>query len=316
VQLTFDDDLMDLVTANPMADTQAVHTLSWDYTNLAPFQTRSILFTMNINTPTEVPSVNGNDVLSFEAVINPTTSDETPEDNMMVLQQTVVNSFDPNDIRCLEGETITTDKVGEYVHYMIRFENTGTASAVNVVVTNEIDVNKLDASTLRPVSSSHGMVTNIKNTNEVEFIFENINLPFDDANNDGYLVFKIKTRSWLNEGDTFDNTANIFFDFNPPITTNTAITTVANPLSVAEENLTTENITMYPNPASEIVYIKTKESVTAIEVRTLEGRLVQHEFTKAGNNLYKLNLSKVAAGMYLVSTTTKLGKTISKIIKR
>lgn len=315
VQLTFDDDLMDVVTANPMADTQAVHALSWDYTNLEPFETRSILFSMNINTPTEVPAVNGGAILNFEAIISPTVADETPEDNTMLLQQTVVNSFDPNDIRCLEGETITTDEVGEYVHYMIRFENTGTASAVNVVVANEIDVNKFDISTLRPVSSSHEMVTNIKNGNEVEFIFENINLPFDDATNDGYIVFKIKTRYWLQEGHTFDNTADIYFDFNPPITTNTAITTIANPLSVAEENLEAENISIYPNPTNETLYIKTKESITAIEIRTLDGRLVQYDLTQTSNNHYEFNLSKIAAGIYLMNITTTNGKTTKKIIK-
>ena len=30
--------------------------------------------------------------------------------------------------------------------------------------------------------------------NKVEFIFEGIHLPFDDANNDGYVAFKIKTK--------------------------------------------------------------------------------------------------------------------------
>ena len=65
VQLTFDDDLMDLVTSSPMTDMQVVNTATWNYTNLAPQESRSIAFTMNINTPTDVPAVNGNDILSF-----------------------------------------------------------------------------------------------------------------------------------------------------------------------------------------------------------------------------------------------------------
>lgn len=315
VQLTFDDALMDLVTATPMTDAQAVNTSTWNYTNLTPFESRSIAFTMNINTPSEVPAVNGDDVLSFETVISPAVADETPDDNIMVLQQTVVNSYDPNDIRCLEGETVTTDYIDEYVHYQIRFENTGTASAVNIAVRDIIDEVKFDISTLRPVASSHAMVTNIKNDNEVEFLFENINLPFDDANNDGYLVFKIKTVGTLVENDTFDNTASIYFDFNFPIVTNNAITLIANPLSVSEENLATENITIYPNPTNEIAYIKTKESITAIEIRTLDGRLVQYDFTQTSNNQYEFNLSKIAAGIYLVNITTTNSKTTKKIIK-
>ncbi|WP_298518516.1 T9SS type A sorting domain-containing protein [uncultured Kordia sp.] len=315
VQLTFDDDLMDVVTATPMSDTQAINTSTWNFTNLVPFETRNIAFTMNINSPTEVPAVNGGDVLSFETTINSGVSDETPNNNIMVLQQTVVNSYDPNDIRCLEGETVTTDYINEFVHYMIRFENTGTASAVNVVVTDEIDTSKFDISTLRPVSSSHEMVTNIKSNNEVEFIFENINLPFDDADNDGYLVFKIKTLTTLVENDTFDNTANIYFDFNFPIITNTASTLIANPLSIAEENLERDMINIYPNPTNGILNITAKEAIKAIEIRTMEGRLLKSNITQITHNSYEVNLSEAAAGIYILNTLTNSGKIISKVMK-
>ncbi|MEM6720028.1 MAG: T9SS type A sorting domain-containing protein [Bacteroidota bacterium] len=315
VQLTFDDALMDLVSANPMTDSQATNTLTWNYTNLAPFESGSIDFTMNINSPIEVPAVNGDDVLAFEATINPVVGDETPSDNIMVLQQTVVNSFDPNDISCLEGETVTTDYVDAYIHYLIRFENTGTASAVNVVVTDEIDTAKFDIATLKPVSSSHAMVTTIKNGNRVEFIFENINLPFNDATNDGYLVFKIKTRSNLTEGDTFANTADIYFDFNFPITTNTATTNISNGLRVSNQNLPINAVVMYPNPTKGTLFIKSPETIQSIEIRTMEGRLLKRIFTATNRTSYELDLSEVTAGIYLVNTVTNSRKIISKIVK-
>ncbi|MFK7747905.1 MAG: T9SS type A sorting domain-containing protein [Kordia sp.] len=65
-----------------------------------------------------------------------------------------------------------------------------------------------------------------------------------------------------------------------------------------------------------MVYIKTKEPLTALEIRTLDGRLVQHELTQTSNNQYELNLSKIATGMYLVSTVTNARRTISEIVKR
>ncbi len=55
-------------------------------------------------------------------------------------------------------------------------------------------------------------MTKISETNKVEFIFENINLPFDDATNDGYVAFKIQTNPSLVVGDSFSNTASIYFD--------------------------------------------------------------------------------------------------------
>src|SRR5690606_35290187 len=153
-------------------------------------------------------------------------TDETPQDNTAALNQTVVNSFDPNDKTCLEGNVVTPDIIGQFVHYVIRFENTGTFAAENIVVKDIIDTAKFDVNTLVPLSGSHSFVTRITNINQLEFIFENINLPFDDTNNDGYVAFKIKTKPTLQVGDAFSNTASIYFDYNFPIVTNTATTTI------------------------------------------------------------------------------------------
>jgi hypothetical protein len=66
--------------------------------------------------------------------------------------------------------------VGKELHYMIRFENTGTASAVNIVVKDMIDMDKFDISSLVPLEwKSSVYVTRISIGNKVEFIFENIN---------------------------------------------------------------------------------------------------------------------------------------------
>src|SRR5690606_17639227 len=132
------------------------------------------------------PLVSG-DGLNFSAQIDPTNNEETPDDNMFILQQTVVNSFDPNDKTCLQGDIINVDEVGGYVHYVIRFENTGTSNAENIVIKDMIDTAKYDINTLKPLTGSHSFVTKIKDINKVEFIFENINLPFEDDTNDGYV---------------------------------------------------------------------------------------------------------------------------------
>ncbi|MCZ8091568.1 T9SS C-terminal target domain-containing protein, partial [Flavobacterium sp.] len=209
LNFTFDDAIMDLVSATPVNDNAATNSLSWNYTNLNPFETREIDLVFNINSPMETPAVNGDDVLDYIATIVGAT-DETPNDNTFTLNQTVVNSYDPNDKTCLEGATITPSMVGQYVHYVIRFENTGTFAAENIVVKDMIDTTKFDVSTLIPQHSSHDFFTRI-NGNKVEFIFENINLPFDDANNDGYVAFKIKTKPTLVLGNTFTNSASIYF---------------------------------------------------------------------------------------------------------
>jgi len=98
----------------------------WNYDSLQPFETRSIDLTLNVITP---PTVNNGDVLDFTATINPVPADETPLDNVSNYHQRVINSYDPNEIECLEGHTIAPEDVGNYLHYNINFENIGTADA-------------------------------------------------------------------------------------------------------------------------------------------------------------------------------------------
>ncbi|WP_412984242.1 T9SS type A sorting domain-containing protein [Pontimicrobium sp. IMCC45349] len=312
VTLNFEDDYMDVLTTTPTADTQSTGMLSWNYSNLQPFETREVFITMTLNTPTDVNyPLNGDDELNFEASITPNDMDETPNDNAHTLKQIVVNSYDPNDKTCLEGATITPDRVGEFVHYLIRFENTGTATAVNVAVRDFIDLDKYDISSLIPLSASHDYYTRIVNGEEVEFIFENIQLPFDDANNDGYVLFKIRTLPTLVLGDTFSNIAGIYFDFNYPIITNNETTTVADNLSISEfEGL--QSLTLYPNPVTDSFTINSTnnteiESVILIDIsgKTLKQFTVSESY----------NISDLAAGIYFVQIKSKNATSTKKIIK-
>jgi hypothetical protein len=258
----------------------------------------------------ETPSLNGGDILDFTATINPTVSDETPLDNIFTLNQTVVNSYDPNDKTCLEGETIDPSMIGKYVHYQIRFENTGTFPAQNVVVKDMIDITKFDISSLQMVNTSHSCFTRITG-NKVEFIFENINLPFDDDNNDGYLVFKIKTLPTLTINSTISNTAEIYFDYNFPIITNTATSTYQ---ILTNSSFVFENeFTLFPNPAKNTLTISKKgnSEITSVEVYNLIGQLViiKPNFSES------LDISNLTSGNYFIKVNTKNGNGITKFIK-
>jgi len=315
VDFTYQDNLMDLIATNPVADVQTEGNLSWNYNNLQPFESGEILVTMSLNTPTETPALNGDDILIFGATITPVAGDETTDNNEFNLNQTVVNSYDPNDKTCLEGDNITPEMVGTYVNYLIRFENTGSASAINIVVKDEIDTSKFDISTLFLTDASHEVVTRIKDGNIVEFIFENINLPFDDANNDGYVAFKIKTLDTLVEGDTFENGAEIYFDYNFPIITNDAITTVmSNNLSVEESSLV--NFETYPNPFKNTLYIKELEAIKSVTILDITGRLISQNMYLGNNINIEISTKHLTQGTYFVKVKTNTGESIKKAIKR
>ena len=313
ISFAFNDAVLDFVNANPAVTSQAINYLNWNFTDLLPFETREVTVTLNVNSPTEVPPVVGGDILNYTASVNSSLIDETPNDNMFVLNQTVVNSFDPNDKICLEGNTITPEMVGKEVHYMIRFENTGTTNAENIVVKDMIDTNKFDINSLIPIASSHSFVTRINETNKVEFIFENINLPFDDANNDGYVMFKIKTKPSLVLGNTFSNTASIYFDYNFPIVTDPVVTTVA---LLANSDFVFENyFKIYPNPTYNTLNIEAKTTigVKSISIYNTLGQLVL--VIPNAQQTKSVDVSSLETGNYFIKINTDKGSSNDRFIK-
>jgi hypothetical protein len=309
----YDDTVLDFITANPVPAGQNAGNLNWNFLSLQPFETRMVELTLNLNSPLETPPVNAGFVLDYAATVASLATDETPENNIFEFENRVVNSFDPNDKTCLEGDTITPAMVGKYVHYMIRFENTGTANAENIVVKDMIDIDKFDVSSLVPLSGSHPFVTRITETNKVEFIFENIQLPFDNASNDGYLVFKIKTKPNLVLGNTFSNSASIYFDYNFPIITNNYTTTVA--VLSNQDFEFSAHFVISPNPAKDVLNIQTKTGIEvySISIYNMLGQLVQ--VIPGAKDVSNIDVSSLKSGSYFIKILSDQGSSSSRFIK-
>ena len=307
----YNDLVMDYLTASTNPTSQNTGALNWNLGTLQPFQTGSITVNFNLNTPTESPALNGGDVLPFSSTINGLFTDETPSDNTFILNQTVVNSYDPNDKTCLEGIVVDQNKIGDYLHYQIRFENTGTYPAQNIVVRDTIDATKFDISTLEMVNASHNCKTKITD-DKVEFIFENINLPFDDATNDGYIVFKIKTKSTLTVGESVSNTASIYFDYNFPIVTNTATSAFQN---LSNEDFSSENkVLLYPNPVKNTLFLTSKNNIDSIIIYDIQGRKIQDNIVNS--NELRLDTNGLIKGCYFIEIIFQNEKMTKKFIKQ
>ncbi|MRX69884.1 conserved repeat domain-containing protein/Por secretion system C-terminal sorting domain-containing protein [Flavobacterium resistens] len=313
VALDFNDAVLDYVSSVPNTSNQSTNKLVWDYVDLKPLETREILITLNVNSPMETLPVNNNDRLSFNVLITPVVGDEKPVDNSFAMRQTVVGSFDPNDKTCLEGDVITPELIGEYVHYLIRFENTGTYFAENIVVKDIIDTSKFDISTLVPTNSSHSYITKISNGNKVEFIFEKINLPFDDAHNDGYIAFKIKTLPTLKVGDSFTNEANIYFDYNFPILTNKTTSTFKT-LGTSDFEFS-QYFNIYPNPVKDRLNISLQNNVEikSIEIYDVLGQLIIA--VPNAINVSNIDVSKLKTGNYFLKIKSDKGVSSTKFIR-
>ncbi|MFD2434034.1 BspA family leucine-rich repeat surface protein [Mesonia maritima] len=225
VTVDFDDAMQSFVSASVTPTSTTANQLTFDVNNLHPLTNQKIDFTQQTFQP---PTVNGDDILSFTATVTPNTNDNTPTDNVFNFDQVVVNSYDPNDKQVLQGEEIYEEETDEYLDYLIRFQNTGTASAINVRILDTLHP-KLDYSTLKPVSASHNYHIEITDENQVEFIFDGINLPDENTNepaSHGFVAYKIKPKNDVTVGDFIEGDARIYFDFNAPIITNMTSTEI------------------------------------------------------------------------------------------
>lgn len=310
--LQFDDAMQTFVSASLTPDNTTANSLTFNYQDLLPFQTRTIDIVLNTFQP---PTVNDGDILNFTATINSVANDATPEDNVYNLAQTVVNSYDPNDKRVLQGEQIGIDEVDKYLDYIVRFQNTGSASAINVRITDQLS-DKLDWSTIQPISASHDYTTRITNGDIVEFKFEDINLPAeqDDAEgSNGFVAFRIKPKNDVVVGDFITGNASIYFDFNAPIITNTVSTEIV-PENLSNQEFSLDNkVSIFPNPTNSIFEIKTRVDVTiqSVSVYNLTG-----EKLMTVSNTNKIDINEYASGMYFVKVNTDKGTINKRLIKK
>jgi uncharacterized repeat protein (TIGR01451 family) len=308
VTFAYDDTVLDYVTASPVEASSAAGSLTWVYSSLLPFESGEVTVILNVNSPMETPAVNIDDELEFSAEVTPLTGDETPWNNTFADNQIVVGSYDPNDITCLEGEDISPNYIGEYLHYNINFENTGTYPATFVVVKDIIDETKFDVSTLQVVNASHDMEARVTG-NKVEFYFDDINLAANGGK--GNVTFKIKTLESVEVNSSVTQQAEIFFDYNWPIETNEAITT----FSVLNAGVFDKDasIKVYPNPAGSTVTVSTESELQHIELYDVQGRLLQS--AKVSGTQAALDMSTRAGGVYFVKVNTEKGTGVEKVIK-
>lgn len=225
VTINFDNDRMNFISASENVTSQSTGQLAWNYNSLQPFESRTINVIFNLLPP---PVNNIGDTIQYLAAISPAANDETPFDNSFILPQRITGSFDPNDKQCLEGSKLDISKIGDYLHYVIHFQNEGTDTAFNIVVADTLSDN-LNWDSFEFIGSSH--TTDVKLTNnKLEFFFPDINLPnkaIDEPGSNGWIAFKIKPKPSVIIGDSINNTAAIYFDFNLPVITNKATTIVS-----------------------------------------------------------------------------------------
>lgn len=221
----------------------------------------------------------------------------------------VLNSYDPNDKQVNKAASINPDVTEELV-YKIQFQNDGNYDAVNVKISDVISDN-LDLSTFKVLDSKHSMGTEINpSTREVVFTFAQANLSPSSENlegSQGYVVYSIKENDGLGVGSAIENTANIYFDFNPAIVTNTTVNTNMALSTIALSM--TENA-VYPNPAKDMITL-TGNNLQSAEIYDLTGKLVKKSDLETSN---ELSIESLKNGIYQVVVYSATGVSNTKLV--
>lgn len=133
-----------------------------------------------------------------------------------------IGAYDPNDKRGLPlgfGQNHLIER-GVEIEYLIRFQNTGTAPAHDIVLRDTLSAN-LDPGSIRVGAGSHPFTS--LGEGVLVFRFDDIFLPDSSANepaSHGFVSFRIAQQPNLPLGSDIYNSAAIYFDFNPPVITN------------------------------------------------------------------------------------------------
>ncbi|MEM9849284.1 MAG: T9SS type A sorting domain-containing protein, partial [Bacteroidota bacterium] len=175
-------------------------------------------------------------------------------------------AYDPNDKAVLPKGVDKPGYIDRNVdlEYKIRFQNTGTDTAFTVVILDTLDT-WLDPTTVQAGASSHDYVFELIDDRVLRFAFYDILLPDSTTNlgaSQGFVQFRVAQQMDIPFGETINNKAAIYFDFNEPIITNTVSNQIEKDflklaLSTPEVISTNIPIRIHPNPFREstIIYI-------------------------------------------------------------
>lgn len=294
------DDSLEYISATVIPDSIVGQNIYWHYDDLYYFDSESII--VQVATPDGI-----DDVVSSLLTATIDSADVEVYSVEQLFIDEIVCAYDPND-KTPEpfgvGEFGNIHPETESIEYLIRFQNTGTDTAFNVVIKDQLDPN-INWNSLTPLANSHEMEIEISMDGKVSFIFNDIMLPDSNVNepaSHGYVRYRVNLKEGLPLGTSIYNTANIYFDLNPAVVTNTTVNTLfLSDLNVVEHKKDRQ-ILVYPNPFSESTTIYFGDDLgenSALQIVDLLGKQVYSVDRVSGNSI-EIEASDFNKGIYIL----------------
>ncbi len=275
----------------------------WNLPPLIPFQTGSIIVTVDV-----IPGLPIATLINSSVHIEPYSLDANQSNNNSTWAEYTDSSLFPNNILVNE-DTLTTTQLSNapWLEYIIRFQNTGNDTAFTVKILNPIDTNKLNLSTFEFTNASHPVNLNwINYQRNMEFKFENILLVDSNTNkplSHGFVRYRIQPKTTLTAGDSITNFAAIYFDFNEPVITNTAKTSIILPTGIAAASPSQGKLHVFPNPAENSINIsgiQLENGKAQLRLTDIYGKLILEKTVTTTTSTLETN--QLANGVYLIQS--------------
>ena len=137
--------------------------------------------------------------------------------------------------------------------------------------------------------------------------FDNILLPDSGTNqweSDGVFGYSISIKPWNTYPSypfTIENTAHVYFDFNPPVATNTETTLVEISVGLHEQEVS--SVMVYPNPVYDVLNLNLSAiaSQHRVSVVDITGKMLSEQ-VYTGNRI-SIPVQQLQTGMYLVKVS-------------
>ena len=314
IEFTLDEDLIFINSSYTPYDLDA-SVLSFTNVSLSGRESRTISLVLE----TEVTSTIGDMIRLLANVSLNNYTDVDLTNNDYELTDNIRGSYDPNDKLVYPNSDLTFSEnlKDQELLYTIRFQNTGNYPAEFVRLRDTIEMD-LDIRTLEVLSFSHPCEWEVRDGRILEVYFPNINLPDSTVSEElsqGYVTFKMKADQDINIGTSIENKASIYFDYNPPIVTETVVSKIVAPLSNTQH--TVSSFSIIPNPASDFITLNSVSfSAAEYNIIDVSGRTVavgQIDTSKKS----KILINQLAPGQYilLVKDVNTLMTYSSKFVK-
>lgn len=223
-----------------------------------------------------------------------------------------IGSWDPNDKRGFPRgfDAPHYIEANTDIEYVIRFQNEGTDTAFTVVLIDTLS-EFLSENSVQLGASSHPYQFEYQPGNALKFTFPNIRLPAKDVNemgSIGFVKFRIRQKKDNPIGTLIENKADIYFDFNEPITTNTTWHTIGQDIflvSIDEPDerrgIAAFSIKVYPNPAVEFAVFELESGwgmgQKTLQLFDMQGKRIRTN-TFTGSS-FRFERGDLPAGMYV-----------------